>query len=240
MVRLDNLGLKCVGPSSSGRGCTIEESCPHGNIIDLDTAQLKKMERTGQRNADLSNAHQHVNPNTGQVKMYGAGLSLPPRCVSRSTARVIREWMQEQGMVLSDSPTECQKQSCSRLAVYGSIGCADHLATLMNDMRTLQGPINAGFENIYEDAAKKVWTPSPKYGYDAVVQRMTEISSCKRPGSDLLLLDDEYSGASHQLWEFAIIERISGDVSINTVIDHQGRLNYATTSPNSSHSKRIS
>lgn len=50
---------------------------------------------------------------------------------------------------------------------------------------------------------------------------MSDILQGKRQGSDLVILDDEFSLASRQLWEFAIIERVSGKVLINTTIKHQ-------------------
>jgi hypothetical protein len=53
-----------------------------------------------------------------------------------------------------------------------------------------------------------------------VRDRIENIPQGKRPGSDLVVLDDEFSHASHQLWEFAIIEYLSGDTLINTTVEH--------------------
>jgi hypothetical protein len=40
-------------------------------------------------------------------------------------------------------------------------------------------------------------------------------------------LDDKFSIASKQLWEFSLIERVSGKVLINTTIAHEHGLNHA-------------
>jgi len=47
-----------------------------------------------------------------------------------------------------------------------------------------------------------------------------------RPGADLVILDDEFSPASQQLWEFAIIERVSGKLLFNTTVEHEDGLDH--------------
>ncbi|KAM0333291.1 hypothetical protein ACHAQA_001952 [Verticillium albo-atrum] len=61
-------------------------------------------------------------------------------------------------------------------------------------------------------------------------ERHSQIQRGKRPGSDLVVLDDEFSSASGQLWEFAIIEQISGNTIINTVIKHENDLDHGSAS----------
>lgn len=70
--------------------------------------------------------------------------------------------------------------------------------------------------------ARKRWSFRPHY--DIVRCRMYNILQGKRPGSDLVILDNEFSLASKQFWEFAIIESVSGKVLINTTIKHQERM----------------
>lgn len=41
-----------------------------------------------------------------------------------------------------------------------------------------------------------------------------------------MILDDEFSFSSSQLWEFAIIEKVSGKVLINTRVDHGSNWNH--------------
>ena len=50
--------------------------------------------------------------------------------------------------------------------------------------------------------------------------RVQDILQGKRPCSDLVVLDDEFSPASGQLWEFAIIEYLSGETLINITVKH--------------------
>jgi hypothetical protein len=66
--------------------------------------------------------------------------------------------------------------------------------------------------------ARKRWNFPSRY--DIVRRRIEDILQGKRPGSDLVILDDEFSPTSQQLWEFAIIERVSGQVVINTCVEH--------------------
>ncbi|KAJ3466696.1 hypothetical protein MRS44_004260 [Fusarium solani] len=47
----------------------------------------------------------------------------------------------------------------------------------------------------------------------------------------LVILDDEYSPSSQQLWEFAIIERVSGRTLINTTIEHQNGIDHNELKP---------
>jgi hypothetical protein len=51
--------------------------------------------------------------------------------------------------------------------------------------------------NIFSSAVQKTWT-SPS-DYQKVIRRMEEIKRGQRPGSDLVILDDEFSIASRQL-----------------------------------------
>jgi hypothetical protein len=59
-----------------------------------------------------------------------------------------------------------------------------------------------------------------------VRSRTLEIQEGNRAGSDLVILDTEYSVASSQLWEFALIEKVSGKVLINTCIEHENGLDH--------------
>jgi hypothetical protein len=61
--------------------------------------------------------------------------------------------------------------------------------------------------------------------YEKVMVRTTEIKDGKRPGSDLVILDDEYQ-PSGQLLELAIIEKISSNIVIDTRVKHEDGLNH--------------
>lgn len=70
-----------------------------------------------------------------------------------------------------------------------------------------------------ETAAEEKWTSPPDYNR-LVRQRIADIHIGKRPGSDLVTLDDEFSPTSWQLWELGMVEQVSRKVSINTLIQH--------------------
>ncbi|KAG5746767.1 hypothetical protein H9Q70_010543 [Fusarium xylarioides] len=56
---------------------------------------------------------------------------------------------------------------------------------------------------------------------EMVLERIEEIKNKERPGTDLVVLDDEFSLLfDRQLWEFSIIERVSGKVLIDTLVKH--------------------
>jgi hypothetical protein len=78
---------------------------------------------------------------------------------------------------------------------------------------------------MFRTAARERWIAP--VNYSIVRQRISDISKGKRPDSDLVILDDEFSIASKQLWEFSLIERVSGKVLINTTIAHEHGLNHA-------------
>ncbi|KAJ3512791.1 hypothetical protein NM208_g15276 [Fusarium decemcellulare] len=64
--------------------------------------------------------------------------------------------------------------------------------------------------------------------YDVVRRRTSEIQQQKRYGSDLVVLDTEFSPASLQLWEFSIVEKVSGKCLIDTCVKHRNGLNHAS------------
>ncbi|RSL43180.1 hypothetical protein CEP54_015183 [Fusarium duplospermum] len=82
---------------------------------------------------------------------------------------------------------------------------------------------------IFNSATQRMW--SFPLSYRKVLRRIEEIQQGKRSGSDLVILDDEYSPSSRQLWEFAIIERVSGRTLINTTIEHQNGIDHNEVKP---------
>ena len=55
---------------------------------------------------------------------------------------------------------------------------------------------------------------------------MEEILQEQRPRSDLIIIMDEFSPTSTQLWELAIIKRVSGTTLINSASEHEDGLNH--------------
>ena len=116
----------------------------------------------------------------------------------------------------------CTRPGCSRPCIEGTAGCDLHLwglsfdSTLKIDLRPLQQAFKA--------TTCTRWVASPTY--DVVRQRLSDIRDGKRPGSDLVILDDELSFASKQVWELSLIERVSENVLINTTIVHHDGLDH--------------
>jgi hypothetical protein len=82
---------------------------------------------------------------------------------------------------------------------------------------------------ILETSMRNQWAFSAEY--KTVQKRMFEIQQGLRPGSDLVILDDEFSPASSQIWEFAMIEKVSGKVLVNTCIEHEKGIDHGAENP---------
>ncbi|RWA13312.1 hypothetical protein EKO27_g1751 [Xylaria grammica] len=59
-----------------------------------------------------------------------------------------------------------------------------------------------------------------------VLDRAERIRSGGCPASDLVILDDEFSPSTRQLFEFSIIDRVYGNTLINTTVKHPGRVSH--------------
>jgi len=121
----------------------------------------------------------------------------------------------------------CQVQGCDQIAFHKSGRCLRHLDYLlkMSHQKKIEFDIGA-VQKTFNSAACKTWSFPPDY--NIVRKRIEEIQMGKRPGSDLVILDDEFSPASRQLWEFTIIERVSGRVLISTCVEHKDGVSHHT------------
>ncbi|CAG7557760.1 unnamed protein product [Fusarium equiseti] len=70
----------------------------------------------------------------------------------------------------------------------------------------------------FEDFTNNEWKVPEDYG--KAMARMDEVKTGKRPGTDIVVLDIEFSPISDQVWEIAVIEYLSGKVIINALVDH--------------------
>jgi hypothetical protein len=119
-------------------------------------------------------------------------------------------------------------QNCKQLPVHGYSYCPAHLSNLLLDShKRIPYHSTALLLEMFKSALQKEWTFQPQY--DIVRLRTEDILRGKRPGTDLIILDDEFSPASQQLWEIAMIERVSGKVLLNTTIDHHGALDHGAS-----------
>lgn len=99
--------------------------------------------------------------------------------------------------------------------------CSRHLGSLLvGARRKVTATSLDAARNTLESASRKRWAYPPEY--NIVRCRTEEILQDSRPGSDLVVLDDEFSPASEELWEFALIEYVSGNKLISTTVKQQG------------------
>lgn len=210
-VRLGNLGLTCRGPSS-GCGHMILDRCPKEVTLDLDTAHLQRRESRG-----------------------SAILRLANRCVRCYIHFQLMRFLKHRGIEAGPQSSVCASQDCNRLPVHGCAYCPLHLSNLLqNSHKSILNHSITQLQEIFKSAIRKEWRIQPQY--DVVRRRTKEILQGKRPGTDLIILDDEFSPASQQLWEFAKIELVSGKVLVNTTIDHHRALDHNALTSSSANS----
>ncbi|KAJ4250556.1 hypothetical protein NW762_011811 [Fusarium torreyae] len=83
----------------------------------------------------------------------------------------------------------------------------------------------------------KRWSAQPSY--ERVKQRLEEIRKGNQPDIRPLILDTEYTIAGQQLMEFSFIDFDSGDVLINTLVEHSQGIRHITFSRELSTRKRL-
>lgn len=113
-----------------------------------------------------------------------------------------------------------------RGSVHGTENCHKHLriGANSNGQEEVFKKIGA-LEELLRTAAQRQW--KPPNGYERVLERSAEIEQGKRPGSDLVILDCEWSVSSGQLWELAVIEKVSGKHLVNTRVRHESSWDHA-------------
>ena len=112
----------------------------------------------------------------------------------------------------------CTEPGCNQHSFHKSGIFCQHLSLLLLDIhreKTAEAFPKAW--KVFQSTTRTQWAYPPKY--NIVRRRMDDILQTRRPGSDLVVLDDEYSPSSRQLWEFAMIEQILGDTIINTIVE---------------------
>lgn len=177
-VDFRNFGLKCRGPTG-GIGHMIFDRCPKEVTIDLDTARLLPRR--------VGNAIKFI---------------LDGRCVGclvhyRLMALLRRDGIEPLREPGAGTPV-CTARGCKRLSFHGYDSCVEHLSYLLS--QTYRGrPISniEGLRETFKSAIRREWKLQPRY--NIVLSRMEQISQGKRPGADLIILDDEFSPASQQL-----------------------------------------
>jgi hypothetical protein len=170
-VSFGNLGLTCIGPSPES-GHVIFEQCPKNVTIDLDTARLFL-----------------------EKQPKGIKLVLEGRCVACHFHCQMTRYFRRSGLEIKAENTICKVKGCDHLSFLGSGGCPQHLPRLITAAYRSKATIDYCLvREKFDSMAQKRWSFPPNY--NAVLCRMSDILQGKRPGSNLVILDDEFSLAS--------------------------------------------
>lgn len=147
------------------------------------------------------------------------------RCVAYHFYSQVITFLTRYKIKLEDENAVCTFHGCDQLSFHGSRRCAQYLSNLLLKSHRENTTIDIRlFRETFNSAVRKKWEFPPYY--NTVRRRILEILQGKRAGSDLVILDDEFSPASSQLWEFSIIERVSGKILINTGVEHKDGLDH--------------
>lgn len=147
-----------------------------------------------------------IDLDTARLRLRGRGSSakffLNTRCVGCRVYYQLSLFLRYEGIEPSREPeartSVCAAQGCEWLSFYGYDYCSDHLAYLL--LNNSMARPNSNMEllrEIFKSATQSEWTFQPRYSI--MRSRMDEILRGRRPGTDLIILDDEFSPASRQL-----------------------------------------
>lgn len=173
--------------------------CPGKVILDFDTANLKRIKEAGVTRVSLSS-----------------------RCAACDFRIGITKLLKLWGIECEGEHEHisCQQTGCNKSSFYGSPRCANHIAKYVKTCRVEKMAVSISLlQKIFDSMVCQNWHFSANY--EVVRQRISEISTGKRPGSALVVMDDEFSQVPRKLLELAIIERVSGRVLINTAVKYQ-------------------
>jgi hypothetical protein len=198
---LDNLGLRCIGPETLP-GNVFPTPCPYNTTIDLDNAFLEKY--NGRRTKNT--------------------IRLDKRCAACLATFRLRACFRKYGLIPDQPQKCCTFKLCTQPPWRGTKCCYTHFSVYASLQRGGHGDLR-DLQKSFTTAMSRRW--SFDGNYEKAMVRTTEIKEGKRPGSDLVILDDEYL-PSGQLLELTIIEKISGNILIDTRVKHEDGLNHTS------------
>jgi len=170
-----------------------------------------------------------IDLDTARLELHTTGgtLTLSAGCVACQVAIDMERSLIKIGVEIQPADTVCGQPGCVLRAIHMSGRCPRHLGSLLTEARRKNTATSLSAARVaLESASRSRWTYPPDY--NVVRFRTEEILQGSRPGSDLVVLDDEFSPASGQLWEFALIEYVSGNQLINTTVKHQDGIDHHT------------
>jgi len=178
------------------------ERCPGEVVIDFDTARLRATRGTGKNKSK----------------------TLDNRCISCRTALQVSAFLDryEESYDQPSNSKNCLVSNCRQPVFRNSGRCADHFFKRLRQQHKERSRVNLPtLQGLLKSKINEQWIFRKDSGYERILERTLEIQEGKRPGTDLVILDDEFSPTSSQLWEFAMVEKVSGKVLINAQINHE-------------------
>lgn len=128
----------------------------------------------------------------------------------------------------------CGIEACNKETVFGSDRCVDHLDAANQECWNSKWYQNyPALETALKYAVTRQWICPDSY--QVVIDRAEQIRSGERPSADLVILDDEFSPTTRQLFEFSIIDRVHGNTLINTAVTHPSGLCHRKARDDASH-----
>jgi hypothetical protein len=194
-------------PLEGKRVATEENHCPFQTILDLDNSYLYM--------STLTESDSHT-------------IKLSKRCVSCWARHRLTVVLATRQLFASaeDQQSTCAKNGCFQTRWFGTRYCYRHandeVGTNWHSMpRYDPAQISSEFrgrQSHFMSATSKQWTSSQDI--QLAMSRAAEIRAGHRQGTDLVILDVEFS-RSGQVKEVALIEYVSGRVLLNTLVKLQ-------------------
>ncbi|KAM5373399.1 hypothetical protein ACJZ2D_006994 [Fusarium nematophilum] len=170
---------------------------------------------------------------------YKGGFALSRRCLGCSLLFRLGQLASHPEIHLAAENTICASEACNHPAVFATDSCRTHLEKLNKVWYQKQQSLTPeALRDLLSTAINREWSSPGRYN-TLVRRRFDEIRNGSRPSSDLVVLDDESSIASLQLFEFCIIDRVFGKTLINTTIKHPYGLNHRVPKRSASAATRI-
>ncbi|OIW27556.1 hypothetical protein CONLIGDRAFT_645810 [Coniochaeta ligniaria NRRL 30616] len=204
-VCFTNLGLTCIGPSIIEQNLVFE-ACPRNITIDFHTAPLVI-------------ASSHYVPTTGRHT-----LGLSPRCVSCTSYVRTTKLLAHLGFRGHPKNCTCIDTDCERKAFSTTGLCWKHLQPHQFEAyRKKRAKQLDAARDVFRLMKHNVWSWRPDH---LALLESALHSRSKRAGPRVVFIDDEFSMASGQLLEVAIIDAETDAILVNTTVNHRNRLDH--------------
>ena len=193
-----------MGPEKL-RGGVYLIPCPYNTTVDLDNTFLVKDPHRKNK------------------------ILLDKRCAACNANFSLTNFFRRYGLIPHQPQECCGFKACTQLPWYGTKYCRAHIFDYTSLHRYGHWDVK-DLQECFTVALSRRW--SFDRNYVKVIARTAEVEAGKKPGSDLVILDVEFLPASSQLLEFAIVEKVSGTVLIDTKVKHKNGLTFVSDKRN--------